>query len=416
MISRRNFGVLASGLMVPRRLLAKRRTPRPTAASDRKFLFLFNDGGWDPGFTFTPLWDVHDAYMEEGAQPGSANGISFVDHPDRPSVRAFFESWGQQAALINGIEVQSITHQRCRELILTGFGALQDDWASVLAGESASPLLLPHVVIAGPAYTNQFTGGVIRVGDAGQLTSLLTADALDNPELVDGRLPMGAETLTDAYVARKASESRGAFGRSYAESLARIDELRGWGDLNLSVAGLSCERDIVSDCGLAFDLFSQGLSRCAMLQYKGWCAEGWDTHQGLERQSRNFDDLFAYINEALTDLSTRTSHTGNPLADEVTIVVFSEMGREPMLNAWGGRDHWTFTSTLLIGSGIRGGQVVGGLDEYGQGRTVDLESGASAQGGTSLLPEHLGATLLTLGDVDPAAYLDEPHTLNAVIA
>jgi hypothetical protein len=415
MISRRDFGMLATGLMVPRRLIANRRSPRPIAPSDRKFLFLFNDGGWDPGFAFTPLWHVADAYMEAEAASGTANGISFVDHPERPSVREFFETWGDQAALINGVEVQSVTHERCRELFLTGYGALQDDWAGVLAGNSSTSLLLPHIVIDGPAYTNEFTSGVVRVGDAGQLTSLLSGEALDNPEILGGLLSADAEALADAFVAQRARATPGDFGAGYLQALDRIDALLGWDDLNLDIAGLSCERDIVVDCGLAFDLFSQGLSRCAMLRYKGWCAEGWDTHQRLEKQSRNFDDLFGYINAALSDLSTRTGLTGNPLADEVTIVVFSEMGREPRLNAWGGRDHWTFTSTVLIGSGIRGGQVIGGLDEYGQGQSVDLETGAIATGGTALLPEHLGATLLTLGDVDPAAYIDGAHAIDAVM-
>ena len=118
----------------------------------------------------------------------------------------------------------------------------------------------------------------------------------------------------------------------------------------------------------------------------------------------------------MEDLQTRTSHTGNPLAEEVTIIVFSEMGREPRLNGWEGRDHWTFTSAMLMGSGIRGGQVLGGLDAYGQGRRIDLAGGGFSDNGAIVMPEHLGATLLAMGDVDPAEFLDEPTMIQALLS
>ena len=180
------------------------------------------------------------------------------------------------------------------------------------------------------------------------------------------------------------------------------------------VAG--CERDLAADGALAFDLFEANLSRCAMLRYKGWCSEGWDTHQGLDLQGRNFGDLFAYINQIMEDLATRTSASGSPLADEVTIVVFSEMGREPVLNSWGGRDHWTFTSALLIGSGIQGGTTVGMLDDTGRGRRIDFDTGAPSEGGRLMGPDDFGATLLTLGGVEPSSVLGEsPQSIRAAL-
>ena len=118
----------------------------------------------------------------------------------------------------------------------------------------------------------------------------------------------------------------------------------------------------------------------------------------------------------MSELEGRTSHTGAALSDEVTIVVFSEMGREPRLNSWGGRDHWTFTSLLMIGSGIQGGQTIGNLDAYGQGRPIDLNTGIVNDMDTALLPEHIGATLLQLGDVDPAEFVDGMNPISAIIS
>jgi uncharacterized protein (DUF1501 family) len=84
----------------------------------------------------------------------------------------------------------------------------------------------------------------------------------------------------------------------------------------------------------------------------------------------------------------------------------SEMGRTPQRSASGGKDHWTYTSTLLIGSGIAGGRTVGAWSELLTGEKVDLASGDVSDTGVSLLPGHIGATLLALADIDPAEFVD----------
>jgi hypothetical protein len=206
------------------------------------------------------------------------------------------------------------------------------------------------------------------------------------------------------------------FAQEYASSLSRAVSLQQRDDVSLSVTQASCERDIVADCQIAFDCFELGLSRCAMVRYKGWCAEGWDTHQKIELQSVNFHDLFSYLNGVLAAMDGRVGTSGSPLSEEVTIVVFSEMGREPRLNTWGGKDHWTYTSAMLIGAGVAGGRSIGGLDDQGKGSPVDLNSGEISGGGTGLLPSHLGATLLAMGDVDPAAHIENPAVLAAVMS
>ena len=383
--------------------------------SRAKFLFLFNDGGWDTGYAFTDFSTVVGAGRGRcgGARVGD---IDFVDHPDRPSIRDFFQTHGSRTAIINGIEVRSVTHERCRQLMLTGQGALADDWSVLLAGRSTQSLLLPHVVIDGPAFSSRFTSDVVRVGDASQLPALLSGEALVNADQSLQLLPDSAEQLADRFVAERAARRSDAFGSAYVEALDRIEDMKTWSEPDLSLSFPGCERDLVADAGLAFSLFEAGITRTAMLRYKGWCSEGWDTHQGLEKQGKNFGDLFTYLSGIMADLEGRVSHTGAPLAEEVTIVVFSEMGREPRLNSWGGRDHWTFTSAMLVGSGIRGNQTIGALDLYGQGQPIDLETGIVRDGGTALIPEHLGATLLALGDVDPGEFLDDPSPIEAVMS
>jgi len=351
--------------------------------------------------------------MEPEATTASESGIAFVDHPERPGVRWFFENWGDQTAVLNGFEVQSLTHERCQQLVLTGRGdSGADDWPSILGAHSKRSLVLPHVILDGYAFTHQHTGQVVRVGDKGQLADLLDGSALTKADQAVSLPTAAAEALEESFLRERLAQMNAAAGSGreaqfvsgYLDAAEQHQSLLDY-SLDFEVPVEGCERDVSADCAKAFDLFELGTTRCAMVRYNGWCNEGWDTHQNLELQSINFQDLFGYLDMVMHDLSTRELSDGTALKDRVTIVVFSEMGRALQLNAWQGKDHWTTTSAMFIGSGIQGGQVVGAFGPYGVGEPIDLKTGETSSSGTMLLPGHIGATLMALGDVDPMQYI-----------
>lgn len=152
-----------------------------------------------------------------------------------------------------------------------------------------------------------------------------------------------------------------------------------------------------------------------MVEHFGFRGLTWDTHGAQSNQSGNFQELFTELALILTELKARPGSTGGSLADEVTVVVMSEMGRYPLLNSRAGKEHWTYTSTLLLGAGVRGGQSIGGYDlETYRGRPVDLRDGGD--GDTALNPNHLGATLLALGGHDSAELLPDAEPIAAALA
>ncbi|MCP4805301.1 MAG: DUF1501 domain-containing protein [Proteobacteria bacterium] len=333
-------------------------------------------------------------------------------------MRTFFETWHQDVAVLNGFEVRSITHERCRKILMTGSADGLDDWPTVLAAHGSSDLLLPHLVIAGPAFSNRYTSRVVRVGTAGQLPELLDGSALER-SLQGVALPsQELEALQDAYLADRLSTVSAAAGRGrearlldqYLATLDQLSALSTYADqLDLSPEDGGCSRDLTNDAKAILDTFELGVSRCGMVQHNGWCDSSWDTHEGNDFQSVHYEELFAYLVDILDELSSRTGPDGASLMDTTTVVVMSEMGRHPQLNAYGGKDHWTFTSAMLLGAGVRGGQVLGGLDENATGLPFDLATGELHDDGVVPLASNLGATLLALGDVDPADYvLDEP--------
>jgi hypothetical protein len=87
--------------------------------------------------------------------------------------------------------------------------------------------------------------------------------------------------------------------------------------------------------------------------------DAWDTH------TDNFSILktnkLPHFDQTFTALLGDLDRTG--LLGETLVVVMSEMGRTPRVNARGGRDHWTHCySVVFAGAGVRGGTVYGASD------------------------------------------------------
>jgi uncharacterized protein (DUF1501 family) len=90
-------------------------------------------------------------------------------------------------------------------------------------------------------------------------------------------------------------------------------------------------------------------------------AGGWDMHQDLYTR---LDERAGQLDTALGILLKDLHRIG--LLSETLVVLTTEFGRKPSINANGGRDHHpgAFCS-LLAGAGIRGGQVYGASDNTG---------------------------------------------------
>jgi hypothetical protein len=89
---------------------------------------------------------------------------------------------------------------------------------------------------------------------------------------------------------------------------------------------------------------------------------GWDHHSLLSTSLRGkCPATDAGMSALVTDLRNRG------LLDRTLVVWMGEFGRTPRINRGGdGRDHYAQAwSTVLIGGGLRGGQVIGRTDQHG---------------------------------------------------
>lgn len=404
-LSRRGLlGLGMAGLVAPRFGYAE-----PVAGVNRRFLFVHCRGGWDTTYVFQPNFGSSIVDMEPDSTLNTSHSIPFVDNASRPNVPRFFAQYGDRTCVVNGIEVRSVTHERCARIMMTGSAeGNTDDWGAILAGRAESRQLLPYFVLSGTAFTAQYSSRVVRVGASGQLEALISGEIL---EQATQRFPVpssGRDALVDAVVRRRMAEkaSGNAVVTAAASALDDAAALEAYAS-RLQISGYKpggCY-GLANHMAAVFDVFELGLARTALVEYRGWCSEGWDTHADNVRQGLHFDELFEYLGKALADLDGRSSVDGGALADETVVVVLSEMGRTPQLNGGGGRDHWTFTSAMVIGPGVAGGRVVGGFDDSGYGAATDFASGDVMAEGPGISAANFGATLMALGDVDPGETL-----------
>ena len=85
----------------------------------------------------------------------------------------------------------------------------------------------------------------------------------------------------------------------------------------------------------------------------------------------------------------------------------SEMGRTPKYNDTGGRDHWPYTSAMLIGNAIEGGRALGAYTENFSGVGFDPATGVLMPDAIGVSSADFGATLLAMADIEPGSVL--PH-------
>lgn len=407
MIDRRRFIEASLLALTP---LALARPGRAQGARGKRFVFLHAEGGWDPLCVFAPQYDTPGIDMEPASAPMQIGDLALVDHPLRPAVRGFFERHGARSVVLNGVSVRSVNHETCQAVALTGSTSDRGpDWATLLGAADRGRFDLPHIVFSGPALAGEYAVLVSRA--QGALASLLEGRLLG--EVEPGVEPLGgpASRLVDRFLARRAEGIAAGPAhprlRDLAEAHRRAQRLS---DRRFEI-DLRTRPGTLSQAETAVRALAQGLCRCVSIG----TGFDWDTHLDNTQQIGLFDGLFGDLDTILALLAATRGPEGRPLADDTLVVVTSEMARTPAYNATGGRDHWPYTSMLLVGPGITGGRVIGGYDPGFNGIGVDPATGAPDPAQAGIAAADLGATLLALGDVDPAELLPGARPITGII-
>lgn len=205
-----------------------------------------------------------------------------------------------------------------------------------------------------------------------------------------GAFALGSDPASEGYAVRDLSLPAGIDAKRFAErremrsvvdahfsALEKSDLLDGMDSFyQRAYAMISSEKaraafDIKAESGRVRDEYGRNTAGQRMLLARRLVEAGvrfvsltygsWDHHDNIKRsngtQLPNFDKAYAAL---IRDLDQRG------LLDSTLVVVNTEFGRTPKINATGGRDHWPRVfSIALAGGGVKRGLVYGSSDATG---------------------------------------------------
>jgi hypothetical protein len=411
-LDRRQFlAAAAAGLALP-------STGR--AATPRRLVVVFAEGGWDVSFCFDPKFDSNDvdgpevdedptvADDREAIRTFGELPIVVNDHK-RPSVTRFFENWASRTAVVNGIWMGAIAHATARVRILTGTQSQVNPSVAAIGGQVlGTDLPLGSIDLSGGSYSGYLAASTGQIGYQSQIQALMLDQSFPAAADADYTLPLYRpdeqdESALAAYLARRVTEVRPRWGDweknvamldGRAEALLRAGRFRTEGASTIAQLTLGAAPSLVAQADLATELLAGDLCRAVTLDSRAF----WDTHDGNIMQHSYFEQVFGGIDHLVGSLEAAG------LLDDTLVVVLSEFTRTPTLNSSQGKDHWPHTSMMLVGGNVIGGRAFGGTDERLESLPVDLETGEVDESGQLNKYDNVSAGILTALDIDPGPW------------
>lgn len=126
-------------------------------------------------------------------------------------------------------------------------------------------------------------------------------------------------------------------------------------------AGYGDAGPLMNDYLLAARRLVEAGARVVTLAYGRWDWHGRPHGTNFENARDHLPVLDQGLSALLDDLHDRG------LENDVSVVVWGEFGRTPVINKNGGRDHWPQVGcAMLAGGGMRTGQVIGATNHLGE--------------------------------------------------
>lgn len=220
----------------------------------------------------------------------------------------------------------------------------------------------------GPGYLGVGKAPFNALGDGRQSMTLqgITADRLGNRrELLGGLDKLRRDLDRSGTLNGMDAIGKQAFSILTSSKLAdaldlskedsRIVARYGTGNPNIKIDDNGAPR-VPQSFLLARRLIEAGC-RVVTVNYSKWDWHGGPNNSIFQREREDFPVFDNALACLLDDLQDRG------LANDVTVLVWGEFGRTPIISAQVGRDHWPrVNSCLLAGGGMRTGQVIGATD------------------------------------------------------
>lgn len=356
------LGVSFAGAVGSQGLFGEAQAAPRLPGKAKHIIYMFMDGAMTHLDTFDPKVGVEEAGETKPIQT-RVPGISFGDRFPKLAYLA------GAIAVVRSLSTETGAHDKGKYLMRTAYKKLNSIQHPAMGAWMVSQTGRLNKELPG----NYVIGGSNGHPGAGFLPPALSPVPIANAnaglqntklpkylpgELFERRLYL-ASKFDEAFQRKSQNQDVEAYNQLYSEAKRLM------GSEHLKVFDIKQEdpkireaygnNQIGQACLLARRLVQSG-ARFVEVNYGGW-----DMHQ--EIYSR-LDERGTQLDNALGNLMRDLHSKG--LLDETLIVLTTEFGRKPKLNVNGGRDHHPGVfSSLLIGAGVKGGQVYGASDKHG---------------------------------------------------
>lgn len=350
----------------------------------------------------------------DNAEPGEAGNIRFAPVADNFN---FFNRFGQDMLVVNGVDAQTNSHETGRLYNWTGSNAEGRPSVTALHAAVNSPdQPLAYSVYGGGTSR---TAGIItynRFDDVSRLRELsqptqapwdpsaqlrpdqeiqeaqrLARESIATMLASPGLTPRQQKSLVNLQNARDGREGLARL----AELLPSQDEFQSGEEFQ--VDNFNFWSNLKQQMQGALLVFKSGLGSSADL-----VLGGFDSH---ENHDPIHEALYAHFADAMDYFWAQAVELD--LAHNIMVVVGSDFGRTNMYNEGNGKDHWPIGSYMIMEPGARwGNRVVGASDELHFARRIDPDTLMPSNNGIVLTPAHVHKAVqrhLGLDDLAAAA-------------
>ena len=368
--------------------------------SGRLLVQLQADGGWDvasycdPKINQTGEKEITNWSKNNDIQ--QAGNIPFAPFADNA---AFFEKYFQDMLIINGVDMQTNSHDTGIIHNWSGRNSIgYPTLTAMFSAHNAPNQPLSYINFGGFGQT----GNLIRfsrLDDVSSLKSLLRPE-LDGPE----NTLRNAEDLTRIRAAAKArlerqlsntnltprkfrnlkAQQQATTSRSILRELSaylpKSDEIIADQEVNAETNS-SLQRQIQ----LTVSAFDAGVASASDL-----FLQGFDTHNNHDTAH---EPLLRHLNESI-DLLWTLAEKAN-IADRLTVIIGSDFSRTPHYNEDSGKDHWAVGSVIIMEKNPSwGNQVIGSTDEMQNAHKFNPKNMQRDDAkGTNIYPKHVHKAL-----------------------
>lgn len=361
------------------------------------WLFFHASGGWDPTLVCDPKGRVD----EQEVDPVNHYFVDQIREvgpfkvPPVPGLEAFYTRFRNELLVLNGVDTQTNSHETGTRHTWSGSMDPGMPALGALLGTRPEPRpTLSYLAHGGYDVTDGLVAPT-RLADTSAILEVAYPQRLD-PSKEDSTF------LPESLMARVAQAREDRLGRLHEAAtlprIARAQELlqrARSGDNELArlaplLSGTPPGNSLQRQAQVSLACFEAGVAVAASLE-----TGGFDTHGNHDAShTPRVQDLIAGVTYAMDEAERRG------IADKVVIVVGSDFARTPYYNDGMGKDHWSITSMLLMGPGIRGGRVVGATDGRQVPLKLDPETLTPRDNGVRITPADVHASLRQLAGMD----------------